>query len=449
MSKSWKRLHHPLIDRRGFMKGAAALGGVGAAAAIFTSHAGAQGESIVVWDYKNPPGSDGNKYYLAAAERFKAQSGISVAVEFKSAESIEQAVAAAANAGEGFDSLVWWSGPTARNQASLGNVIPLDDKIPPEDLQAKAGLAATTWQGRVYAIPRTIGTYFLVYNRTLLDKAGVDSGVFPPANADPVKWDVFLDVCEKVRSGGGVAPLMFANKEGYFNEWYFYNFLGMGFDSSDEIAEIGSGRSTWKNENVYRALEAYKQLYDRKFFVEGGEVVAYEQHVRQMGGGQCAMSVYFDPTGGATNAIVESFGKEAVGFTRVPAYREDKKLYGHSSLEPDAVYVASFSEKQDAAVKWVNFLASLPEVNEMVKALQLAPADSRFDPSLIVDKQLAELFQGAAAKGHVYPYTFVTQPQYNALLQNGILYLTGRMTAEELCETFDAADKEYLAQQPQ
>lgn len=447
MHKLQIRPYRAAIDRRTLMKGGAALGSVALLSGTFAGTVSAEGESIVFWDYKNPSESDGHKYYLAAAERFKAQSGVEVKIEFKSAEVIEQAVAAAANARTGFDSMVWWSGPTVRNQASLGNVIALDDKIPPETMAAKAGLAALRYQGKTYAIPRTIGTYFLVYNRTLLKKAGVDPDVFPAANKEPVKWDTFLDVCEKVKAAGGTAPLMFANKEGYFNEWYFYNFIAMGFDSSDEIASIGAGQSTWKNDAIYQALAAYKQLYDNKYFVEGGEVVAYEQHVRQMGSGQCAMSVYFDQSGGATAALIESFGKDAVGFSRVPNYRTDKKLYGHSSLEPDAVYVASFSDKQEAAVKWVNFLASLDEVNEMVRALQLAPADSRFDASLIVDKQLAELYQGAAATGHVYPYTFVTQAQYNALLQNGILYLTGKMTAEALCESFDKADKEYLSQQ--
>lgn len=441
------RPYRTAIDRRLLLKGALAAGGASLVPTAMMTSADAAGEGLVFWDYKSPPGSDGNKYYLAAAERFKAKTGIAVTVDFKSAESIEQSVAAAANAGKGFDTLCWWSGPTSRNQASLGNVVALDDKVPADVWAAKAGLDALRYEGKTYAVPRTIGTYFLVYNRTLLKKAGVDADVFPPADQDPVKWEIFLDACAKVKTNAKIAPLMFANKEGYFNEWYFYNFEGQGFDSTEELAKVNLGTSSWKNDGVYKALAAYKQLYDMKFFVEGGDVVAYEQHVRQMGSGECAMSVYFDQSGGASASMIETFGKDSIGFSRVPAYRTDKKLHGHSSLEPDAVYVASFSDKQDAAIKWVNFLASLDEVNEMVKALQVAPADSRFDPSLIADKQLAQLYKGAGQKGQVYPYDFVTQSQYNALLQNGGLYLTGKMTAEELCESFDKADKEYLAQQ--
>jgi ABC-type glycerol-3-phosphate transport system substrate-binding protein len=378
MSDTWKRVHPFMIDRRGFLKGTAALGGLGAASMIVAGPAKAQGESIIVWDYKNPPGSDGNNYYLAAAERFKAQSGISVGGGVKSAESIEQAVAAAANAGEGFDSLVWWSGPTARNQASLGNVIPLDDKIPPEALQAKAGLAATSWQGRVYAVPRTIGTYFLVYNRNLLDKAGVQKDVFPPANADPVKWDVFLEVCDKVKTSGGVAPLMFANKEGYFNEWYFYNFLGMGFDSSDEIAEIGAGRSTWKNDAVYRPWRPTAAL--RPQVLRGGRRGRCLRAARSADGRRPVCDErLFRPdrrSHRGDRRELRQGGSRLHAGAQLSRRQETLRSF---SLEPDAVYVASFSEKQDAAVKWVNFLASLEEVNEMVKALQLAPADSRFD----------------------------------------------------------------------
>ena len=430
------------ISRRGFGRGVAALGGGALLSSTMPALLRAQDRALIFWDYRNPPDSDGNKYYLAAAERFKAATGIDVTVEFKSAEVIEQAVAAAANARTGFDSMVWWSGPTVRSQAYLGNVVPLDAHVPAETLAAKAGMQAMMWEGKTYAVPRTVGTYFLVYNKTLLEAAGVDPSVFPPANEPPIAWDAFLDVCEKVKASG-VAPLMFANREGYFNEWYFYNFIAMGFDSSEPIADIGAGVASWQQEPIYDALNAYKQLYDAGYFVEGGDVVAYEQHVRQMGGGQCAMSVYFDPTGGATGAIAESYGAEAVGLTRVPNYRTDTGLYGHSSLEPDAVYVASFSDRQDDALAWLNHLVSLDEVNEMVSALQLAPADRRFDPTLISDPQLAALYQGAAQKGHVYPYTFVTQAQYADLLENGILFLRGEMSAQELCAGFDAVDKEY------
>lgn len=447
MHKSPDRPYRLDIDRRKLLKGFGAAVAAAIAPGAFSAVAFAEGESIVFWDYKNPPDSPGHKYYMDAIARFKSATGIDVKLEFKSAEVIEQAVAAAANAGQGFDSMVWWSGPTVRNQASLGNVIALDDKVPAETLAAKAGMDAMRYDGKVYAVPRTIGTYFVVYNKKLLEKAGVDPSVFPAANGDPIAWDAFIDVCTKIKAKGETAPLMYANKEGYFNEWYFYNFVAKSFDNLDELATIGAGKATWKHEGVYKALEAYKQLYDNKFFVEGGEVVAYEQHVRQMGSGQCAMSVYFDQSGGATTAMAEAFGKDAVGFSRVPAFRTDKKLFNHSSLEPDALYVASFSKQQEAALKWLNFLIDLPEVNELVKALQLAPADGRFDTSLIADKQLAELYQGAAQKGHVYPYTLVTQAQYNALLQNGILYLTGKMPVEELCESFDKADKEYLSQQ--
>lgn len=431
----------PGLRRRSVLKGMAGLAGT----ALLPAAAGRAfaADSIIFWDYKGEPGSMVNTYYLAAAERFKAASGIDVKVEYKSAAIIEQSVAAAANAGTGVDSMCWWSGPTVRNQASLGNVIPLDDKIPAETLDNKVGMTSLTYEGRTYAFPRTIGPYFFIYNRELLKKAGVDPDVFPAADQDPVEWSVFLDACDKVKASG-VAPLMFANKEGYHNEWYFYNFIGMGFDTIEEIAEIGSGKSTWKNEAIYQALAAYKELYDRKYFVEGGEVIPLEQDAVQMARGQAAMSVYYNQAGGASAAIADTFGAGSLGFSRVPAYRRDKPFFNHTTMEPDAVFVTAFSSNEEAAVKWVNFLASVGEVNEMTKATQLAPADKRFDQSLIDSPELRKLYKGATEKGYVYPGTLATSAQYNALLQNGILYLTGKWSAEQLCDSFDKADKEYL-----
>lgn len=429
------------LSRRGFLGTTAAA--VGAAALPQAARAE---ESIVFWQYRDPPDSAAWKFFEGAAERFKQKSGISVQMEFKSAEGIEQAVAAAANAKEGFDALLWWSGPTARNQGSLGNVIALDDKFPADTWSHKAGLAAQRYDGKTYGMTYTIGTYFLVYNKEILRKAGVDPDSFPSALDAPPEWDMFLEACEKVKANAGIRPLMWANKEGYFNEWYFYNLQAQSFDSAEEIGEINLGPGSWQNQGVYDALNAYKQLYDKGFFQEGGEVVPYEQHVRQLASGQAAMSVYFD-IGGATAEARAAFGEDNIGFSRVPAYRKDKKLYGHSCLEPNSFYVASFSQKQEAALKWVDHLVGVEELNQYVRETQLAPGDDRYDRSLMKDAGAAAVFGGAAAKGVVYPYTFVTQAQYNSLLQNGILFLTGQWTAEQLAADWDKVDAEYLKQQ--
>ena len=447
MTRRGKATRPYRISRRHFLGTSAAAASVTAVSALVANGEHAQADdSLIFWEYRDPPGSESFKYYEAAAERFKAKNGITVQVEFKSAEGIEQAVAAAANAKQGFDAMLWWAGPTARNQASLGNVIPLENKLPAELWQHRAGQEAQRYQGKNYALTYSIGTYFLVYNKEILRKAGVDPDIFPHPNQDPPDWDTFVEVCEKVKKNASVAPLMWANKEGYFNEWYFYNFQSQSYDSSDEIEAINLGPKSWRDQGVYDALNAYKQLHDKGFFVEGGEVIPYEQHVRQLASGQAAMSVYFD-IGGATAEARKTFGDSNIGFAKVPAYRKDKKLYGACCLDPNSLYVASFSQKQDQALKWIEHLASVEEMNEFVKATQQAPGDDRWDKSLQSDKWVGEIFEGATAKGVVYPYDFVTQAQYNSLLQNTILFLTGQWTAEQLAADWDKVDEDYAKQQ--
>lgn len=438
------------VSRRRFLGYSTAAAAVGAAPSLLTRsrRAWAANDELVFWQYKDPPGSDGYKYFEESAGRFKKQTDISVDLYFKSAEGIEQAVAAAANAGKGFDSLLWWSGPTSRNQASLGNIIPLGDKIPESTWKHKMGVESMQYEGQQYAMPFDVSPWFLIYNRAILEKAGVSRDIFPPPTEDPMGWGAFLDVCGRIKRNAGVAPLMWANKEGYFNEWYIYNFEGQAFDSTAEIEAVNLGDQSWQNPGVYSALNAYKELYDAGFFVEGGEVVPYEQHVRQFASGQAAMSLYFDLSG-ATSAATEAFGAENIGFTKIPAFRTDKKLYGHICQEPNSLYVASFSANQEAAIKWVEHLASVPEMNELARITQQGPADTRWDHMLIKNAAVREVYEGAANKNQVYPYDFATQAQYESLLRNGILFLNGQWTAEELCADWDKADKAYKEQQKQ
>ena len=434
------------VPRRRFLKQGAALGTLATVPALVKARQAEAADKIVFWEYKDPPGSATFQFLEESAKRFTAQTGIEVSIEFKSAEGIEQAVAAAANAAQGFDAILWWSGPTARNQASLGNIVSLNGKFPQETWDNKLGLESLQYEGKQYGITFDVSPWFLVYNREILKKAGLSDDTFPPPNAAPIEWDKFLEVCGKVSKDAGVAPLMFANKEGYFNEWYIYNFEGQSFDSTKEIEDISLGDGSWQHPDVHKALAAYKQLYDAGFFVEGGEVVPYEQHVLQFASGKCAMSVYFDMAG-ATSAAREAFGNDTIAFTKIPAYRRDKQLFDHVSLEPNSVYIASFGKQQDLAVKWVQHLTSVAELNELARLTQVSPGDRRWDRSLIKDAAIRAVFEGAAEKSQVYPYDFATQAQYDSLLRNGILYLQGQWTAEQLTADWDKVDEEYKKQQ--
>jgi ABC-type glycerol-3-phosphate transport system substrate-binding protein len=437
--------------RQKLLRDGAALGALatlpGFLAACGGGSSSSSGGSLTFWEYKDPPGSDAWNFFQDAAKLFEKKNGIHVDVQFKSAEGIEQAVAAAANARKGFDALLWWSGPTVRNQASLGNILPLDALIPKDIWGHKNNLESEQYNGKQFAMTFVVDPYFLVYNRTLLKKAGVNAeDVFPPPDQDPPDWNTFLDVCGRIKKNAGVAPLMWANKEGYFNEWHIYNFEGQSFDSTAEIENINLGDGSWQNPNIYDALNAYKQLYQSGYFVDGGEVVPYEQHVRQLASGQAAMSVYFDMTG-ATDAARKAFGADAIGFSKVPAYRTDKGLYGHVCQEADSLYVASWTKNKQAAVKWIEFLVSVPEMSELAQATQQPEGDDRLDVSLFKDPAVRQVYKGATETNQVYPYDFATQAQYNSLLQNGILFLKGQWSAEQLTADWDKVDKQYKEQQ--
>jgi ABC-type glycerol-3-phosphate transport system substrate-binding protein len=437
--------------RRKFLRDSAAFGGllsipgiVAACGGDDSEGAGGKGK-IVFWEYKYPGNADGYKYFEDAATRFQDKTGITVDLQFKSAENIEQAVAAAANAKKGFDVLLWWSGPTARNQASLGNVTPLDDKIPQSTWETSQGRDSEIYNGKTYGLPFSVSPWFMVYNQRILAKAGLGEDTFPPANEDPIGWDEFLDICGKIKSDAGAAPLVWANKEGYFNEWWFYNLEAQAYDTTGEVRDVNLGDASYQNPEVVGALNAWKQLYDGGFFFEGGEVIAYEQHPRQFASEQAAMTPYFTldvlvPAGS------QAFGDEAIRYTKIPAHRTDKKLYGAPCLEPDALYAASWSKNEGKVIEWLKFLLSEPELDNVVKATGDAPADDRWNRDLIEDEKVRQIYEGAE-NGTVYPYDYATQAQYENLLTNGILFLRGKTPAEQLTADWDKVDEEYKQSQ--
>jgi ABC-type glycerol-3-phosphate transport system substrate-binding protein len=449
MTNDHRRPAH-LMSRRKLLISGATIAGVAASAGVLAAcgddDGAGEGGSLTFWQTNYPPGSAGAEFYEGSAGRFADASGVDVEMVFKTFEDIAPSVTAAANARKGVDVLAWWSGPTLREQARLGNVIELDSRLPSSILDGMPGLDAVQYEGGTYGMTYLLSPYFCAYNQKLLSDAGIAEDALPGPEEDPIDWDGFLEICETVKSELDIRPLMWANKNGYPNEWWFYNLEGQAYDSTEELAEVNLGDGSWQNPEVAGALEAYKELYTKGYFFEGGEVAPHEQHVSQFASGQVALTgPYFD-----VSTIAEAKktqGEDAIRFTKVPAHRSDKELYGAYCVEPSPMFVMSFSKNKKAGLQWLEHIYSLEEQNRLAEETGLSPANPDADLGKVKDAQVRSVYAGVRADQQVYPYNFATPAQYDSLLANTILYLQGEWSAEKLMAHWDTVDEEYKAKQ--
>jgi len=74
------------------------------------------------------------------------------------------------------------------------------DKIDPPNLFLSQMIDAWTYQGKLYALPMSVSTDVVGYNKDLFDQAGVK---YPPVDVDDKSWtmDSFLDAARKITRG--------------------------------------------------------------------------------------------------------------------------------------------------------------------------------------------------------------------------------------------------------
>ncbi|AJY48001.1 ABC transporter substrate-binding protein [Martelella endophytica] len=261
------------------------------------------------------------------------------------------------------------------------------------DTAAYGGVVeALTVDGKVYAMPFRSDIWILYYNKDIFDAAGVDY----PTN--DMTWDQFAETAEKITSGFG------ANKN--------YGALLHTWRSAVEMPCIMDGEHTL----IDGTYEFLKPCYDRALKLqEDGAIPSYAQlktsNTHYSGPffngtvGMMPMGSWFVATQIDKLKSGESLSKNW-GIAKYPHMEGVEP--GTTAATITALSVAANSQHQDAAEKFVNFVAgpegaaivaqtgSLPALkNDDVMAIVTAkdgfPSDDTSKEALISPKSYLEL----------------------------------------------------------
>lgn len=187
--------------------------------------------------------SDENPLQAATDAFMEANPGVSVTIEYVSANSIQEKFTTAALAGSGPDVIALDSAGWAVDAAAAGLLEPLDKELLPIAGQFYEGpLNSGVYNGSYYAVPWYMNNEGMYYNKTILAEAGVE--------APPATWDELVSAVEKVRAVGYEGITM----PYFFPSYYMYPFFYQaGCPIVDTTGEkpvsalmTDEGRAAWK-----------------------------------------------------------------------------------------------------------------------------------------------------------------------------------------------------------
>jgi len=140
---------------------------------------------------------------------------------------------------------------------------------------------AAMYNGKVYSIPMNVHIVVFWYNTKVMEKAGIKDM--------PKTWDDFLAACDKIKAMG-VTPIALGPK----NKWpaqYWFDYTVSRTAGPDYRQKLMVGQASYTDPEVAKALELWKSLVDKGYFVKDANAYDWTDAADQVASGKAAMTL--------------------------------------------------------------------------------------------------------------------------------------------------------------
>lgn len=405
--------------------------GLGLAAAVLAGVAGcggsgSDGDEVTLWMF--PVILDeaaGAQFWQQVEKDFEAANpGVDAKIELQPWEDRQEKITTALAAGTGFDLVVL--GPDQIPQyVEQGTLAPVTDVLAAErDSFVPTALDALTVEGELYGVPFYHTSTLPVYNKELLDKAGVTDV--------PDTWDELKAAAPKL-AAQDVATIQYAGDPKESLNLTYYPFL---WQNGGQVFSPDGKSVAFNDAKGVEALQFLMDLNQLGGLPQGAATQTSALEGSPMATGKAAMmpivqSSQLAPLGAALGAENLVVGQPIMGEKRV------------SFGMPGAVALSQRSENTTAAKKLMAYLASPKVVGDLAKASGfMSPrtdveADAA-DPNAKLFTEALPLLYGGDSHPKARQVMSVLSPQIQAALQ-------GKKTAQQALDDAAAEADALLA----
>ena len=375
------------------------------------------------WLIEEPEDAEALQALKDHVATFTDESGIKVQISTLPFDNMRTVLQTQLRSGEGPDVFNWGSGPSFGGAlAEAGLLYDMTAAYEEHDWQVfDFAKERVTHDGKVFGVPGEMETIGLFYNKDMFDQLGIEQ---------PETVDDLRAASEAIKQSGKT-PMAVGDKEG----WEGGHLLSMALASavgSESMEAIINGEQSWDSEAVVSAFDLWRDFNDQGYLPKSPTSVDYDTSTSLFYSGDAAMI----PTGSWLVGEIDDNTDFEVGYIPFPGPDGQGIFTGGLGSGP---FISAATSKEDAAVEFVDFLAS-PEHGEWtVENLHTIPPIPIDTEGLDVSPLFAQVLEDTATLGESGDFghniDVMVSDAVNEAMYNGFQgILTGQMTPEEAAQ---------------
>lgn len=346
----------------------------------------AQGRGSLVYNsYNGDPAPRAFDQRIVALFKQKYP-GIQVQHTIVAHEDFKQAIRTYLASSRPPDVLTWFAGERMRYFAERGLVADITDLWRKEGWEKvfPKGFQALSKTGERYTfLPTSYYWWAVYYRKDIFQRLGITV---------PRTWKEFVDVCDRLRAAG-LTPIAIGTKFLWPAAGWF-DYLNLRVNGPQFHLALMDGKVAYTDPRVRQVFDYWKELLDRKCFLENHSAYDWQDAANLMVQGRAAMYLIGDFI---RDQYPDAREEKELDFFRFPIINPAVPLAEEAPT--DGYFIPAKAPNMENAKLFLSFLASKEVMELAVKELKRLVPRNDLDPKLYpayIQKGLKEIIEPAA-----------------------------------------------------
>lgn len=371
--------------------------------------------------------SPNKEYFEEAVKRFEdANEGVKINISSAINDDYKQKINVLMGGDNPPDIYFTWAGEYSNKFARAGQALNISEHIDETNLADQVianQLEAYTFDGSVYGIPIIMDGKAFFYNKEIFEELGIE---------EPTNWDEFLSVLEVIKESE-YTPIAFGNQSNWAVGHYLTT-LNQRMVDSETLDNDYTGDGDFADQGYVEALDKLSEL--NNYFNDMPNAVDDDSAINSFVNKTAA--IYYNQFNQFPYIEVGGFD---IGWFNFPAIDgapgDSKELTG----SPQGFMVSNKTKHPEEALKFLEFLTSEEEAQEMVKATGMISSSQGGINEEIASDYVIEMVKTIeeSSKMNIWMDIALDSKVAEVYLNKVTEMLSGDVTAEEVMKAVQNA----------